>query len=225
VSRDHASAPAIYPGAFYAPFSPELPGAAGAPGQAAKEKLREKNMDQARRQLLELLREKSFRYSPDRPFKLVSGRESPYYIDCRPTTHNAQGLALIGEIFFDLIQDLKVAAIGGLTMGADPIAHATALTSYVKGQPINAFSVRQRPKDHGTGGVLVGDVTPGDRVVVVEDVVTTGGSALRAVAAAREFGLKVVKVLILVDREEGGREAVTQEVPEVEAVFTISDLR
>ena len=153
------------------------------------------------------------------------GRESPYYIDCRPTTHNAQGLALIGEIFFDLIRDLKVDAIGGLTMGADPIAHATALTSYQKGGPINAFSVRQRPKDHGTGGVLVGDVTPGDRVVVVEDVVTTGGSALRAVAAARQFGLTVVKVLILVDRQEGGKEAVAQEVPEVEAVFTISDLR
>jgi len=182
-------------------------------------------MDQARRQLLELLREKSFRYSPDMPFKLVSGRESPYYVDCRPTTHNAQGLALIGAIFFDLIRDLQVDAIGGLTMGADPIAHATALTSYLQGAPINAFSVRPLPKDHGTGGVLVGDVAPGDRVVVVEDVVTTGGSALRAVAAARDFGLQVVKVLILVDRQEGGKEAVAQEVREVEAVFTISDLR
>jgi len=181
-------------------------------------------MDPLRRQLLELLREKSFRYSPDKPFKLVSGRESPYYIDCRPTTHNAQGLALIGEIIFQLIRDLKVTAIGGLTMGADPIAHATALTSYLKGQPINAFSVRQKPKEHGTGGLLVGDVTPGDRAVVVEDVVTTGGSALRAVAAAREFGLQVVKVLILVDRQEGGKEAVAQEVPQVEALFTISDL-
>jgi orotate phosphoribosyltransferase len=182
-------------------------------------------METLRRQLLELLREKSFRYSPDKPFKLVSGLESPYYIDCRPTTHNAEGLALVGEVFFDRIRDMKVQAIGGLTMGADPIAHATALTSFLKGGPINAFSVRQRPKDHGTGGVLVGDVTPGDRVVVVEDVVTTGGSALRAVAAAREFGLKVVKVLILVDREEGGKEAVAKEIPKVEAVFTISDLR
>jgi orotate phosphoribosyltransferase len=181
-------------------------------------------MDPLRQQLLDLLREKSFRYSPDKPFKLVSGRESPYYIDCRPTTHNAQGLALIGEIIFQMIRDLKVTAIGGLTMGADPIAHATALTSYLKGQPINAFSVRQKPKEHGTGGLLVGDVTPGDRAVVVEDVVTTGGSALRAVAAAREFGLQVVKVLILVDRQEGGKEAVAQEVPQVEAVFTISDL-
>jgi orotate phosphoribosyltransferase len=188
-------------------------------------KLQEWNMDPARRQLLELLREKSFRYRPDKPFKLVSGRESPYYIDCRPTTHNAQGLALIGEIFCDLIRDLKVNAIGGLTMGADPIAHATALTSYLRGQPLNAFSVRQKPKEHGAGGVLVGDVSPGDRAVVVEDVVTTGGSVLKAVAAARASGLQVVKVLILVDREEGGKEAVAREVPEVQAVFTISDLK
>jgi orotate phosphoribosyltransferase len=180
-------------------------------------------MNDARRQLLELLRQKSFHYRPDKPFKLVSGRESPYYIDCRPTTHNARGLALIGEIVFGLIRDLEVAAIGGLTMGADPIAHAAALTSYLKGQPINAFSVRQKPKEHGAGGLLVGDVNPGDRAVVVEDVVTTGGSALRAVAAAREFGLEVVKVLILVDRQEGGKEALAREVPQVEAVFTISD--
>jgi len=181
-------------------------------------------MDQARRQLLELLKEKSLRYSPHRPFKLVSGRVSPYYIDCRPTTHNARGLALIGEIVFHLIRDLQVDAIGGLTMGADPIAHAAALTSYLQGRPINAFSVRQRPKEHGAGGLLVGDVSPGDRVVVVEDVITTGGSVLKAVAAARDFGLTVVKVLILVDRQEGGMEAVSREVPEVEAVFTIADL-
>ena len=146
-------------------------------------------METLRRQLLELLREKSFRYSPDKPFKLVSGRESPYYIDCRPTTHNAQGLALIGEIFFDLIRDLKVDAIGGLTMGADPIAHATALTSYFKGQPINAFSVRQRPKEHGTGGVLVGDVTPGTGRWWWKTWSPPAARRLRAVAAAREFGL------------------------------------
>lgn len=182
-------------------------------------------MDPRRQQLLKLLKEKSFKYSLDKPFKLVSGRESPYYVDCRPVTHNAQGLALIGEIFFELIKDLEVDAIGGLTMGADPITHAAALISYLKGKPVNAFSVRQRPKEHGTGGLLVGDVKPGDKVVIVEDVITTGKSTLKAIAAARDFGLEVVKVLILVDREEGGKEAVAREVPEVEAVFTISDLR
>ncbi len=180
-------------------------------------------MDPQRQQLLQLLKEKSYRYSPDRPFKLVSGRESPYYIDARPTTHSAMGLALIGEIFFDLVWDLDVQAIGGLTMGADPIAHATALISYLKGKPINAFSVRKEPKGHGLGKRVEGDVRPGDRVVIVEDVITTGSSTLKAVAAAREFGLEVVKVLILVDREEGGRENVEKEVPSVEAVFRLSD--
>lgn len=182
-------------------------------------------MNPKREQLLKLLKEKSFRYSPDKPFKLVSGRESPYYVDCRPVTHSAQGLFLIGEIFFDLVRNLEATAIGGLTMGADPIAHAVALTSYLKGRPINAFSVRKSPKGHGAGGLLVGDVRPGERVVIVEDVVTTGSSTLQAIAAARDFGLEVVKALILVDREEGGREAVARAVPEVEAVFPLADLK
>jgi orotate phosphoribosyltransferase len=179
-------------------------------------------LEEKKQQLLNLLKEKSFQYRPDPPFKLASGRESPYYLDCRPTTHNAQGLALIGEIFFDLIRDLKVKAIGGLTMGADPIAHAVALTSYLQGRPINSFSVRKEPKEHGIGKRVEGDARPGDRVVIVEDVITTGGSTLQAITAAREYGLEVVQVIVLVDREEGGREAVEKLVSEFEAVFTLS---
>jgi orotate phosphoribosyltransferase len=182
-------------------------------------------MDQKRQELLQLLKEKSYKYRPEQPFKLASGRESPYYVDCRPTTHNARGLALIGEIFFEMVKDLGVQAVGGLTMGADPIAHAVALTSYLKGRPLNAFSVRKSSKGHGTGGLVVGDVHPGDKVVIVEDVITTGGSTIQAIRAAREFGLKVVKVLVLVDREEGGREAVEKLVPRFEAVFTLSQLK
>ena len=182
-------------------------------------------MDDYKARLLRLLREKSFRYSPDKPFTLASGRVSPYYIDCRPVTHNAQGLFLIGEIFWKMLQDLQVDAVGGLTMGADPIAHAIALTSYLKGRPINAFSVRKLTKEHGTGGLVVGDVKPGDQVAILEDVVTTGGSALRAIAAARDFGLQVNLVLILVDRQEGGREAVAAVSPRVEAVFTLAALK
>jgi orotate phosphoribosyltransferase len=182
-------------------------------------------INEKKRALLQLLREKSFRYSPDKLFKLASGRESPYYVDARPVTHSAAGLALIGEIFYDLVKDLEVQAIGGLTLGADPIAHAVALTSFLRGNPIDAFTVRKEAKGHGTGGRLVGDVKPGDRVVIVEDVITTGGSTLKAVAAARDFGLEVVKVLILVDREEGGQEAVAREVPRVDAVFRLSDLK
>ena len=182
-------------------------------------------MDLKRRQLLTLLKEKSFRYRPDQPFKLASGRVSPYYVDCRPTTFSAEGLALIGEIVFELVKDLGVEAIGGLTLGADPIAHAVALTSFLKGQPLNSFTVRKEPKGHGVGRQVEGDVKPGDKVVIVEDVITTGGSTLKAIAAAQEFGLKVVKVIVLVDREEGGRQAVEQAVPQVEAVFILSELR
>lgn len=182
-------------------------------------------MDRRRQQLLELLKEKSYRYSPDKPFKLASGRESPYYVDCRPTTHSAQGLALIGEVLFEMIRDLGVEAIGGLTMGADPIAHAVALTSSLQGKPINAFSVRKEAKEYGTGRRVEGDVRPGEKVVIVEDVITTGGSTIQAITAAREFGLQVVKVIVLVDRQEGGREAVEQLVPQFEAVFTLSELK
>ena len=146
-------------------------------------------------------------------------------MDARPVTHNARGLALIGDIVFEMVKDLDIQAVGGLTLGADPMAHAVALTSYLKGRPINAFSVRKEAKGHGTGGQVVGDVQPGDKVVILEDVITTGGSTLKAVAAARDFGLQVVKVLVLVDREEGGREAVEKMGLPVQAVFTLSDLK
>jgi orotate phosphoribosyltransferase len=178
-----------------------------------------------RERLRQLLKEKSFRYSPEKPFKLVSGRLSPYYIDCRPTTHSAEGLFLIGEIFYEMLKDLEVGAVGGLTMGADPIAHAIALTSYLKGRPINAFSVRKAAKEHGTGGLVVGDVRPGAKVVVLEDVITTGSSTQKAIDAARDFGLEVVQVLILVDRQEGGREAVAAVIPQVKALFTLAELK
>jgi orotate phosphoribosyltransferase len=182
-------------------------------------------MEQKKARLLRLLTEKSFRYSPDAPFKLASGRKSPYYVDCRPVTHSAEGLSLIGEIVFDLIKDQGVQAVGGLTMGADPMAHAVALISYQRGEPINAFSVRKFVKGYGAGGRIVGPVRPGEQVVVLEDVVTTGGSVLEAVKAAREFGLTVAQVIVLVDREEGGRQAVEEQISRVQAVFTLSQLK
>jgi orotate phosphoribosyltransferase len=182
-------------------------------------------MEQTKARLLQLLKEKSFRYSADPPFRLVSGRTSPYYVDCRPVSHSAEGLALIGAIIFDLVKGQEIKAVGGLTMGADPMAHAAALISYQQGQPVNAFSVRKFFKVHGAGGRIVGPVKPGDRVVVLEDVVTTGASTLEAVQAAREFGLTVAKVIVLVDRQEGGREAVEQQVPVVQTVFSLSQLR
>ncbi len=181
-------------------------------------------MDERRQHLLALLRKKSFRYSPDKPFTLASGRQSPYYVDCRPVTHSAEGLALIGEILFELVKDLEVQAAGGLTMGADPMAHALALVSFQKGKPIDSFSVRKFPKDYGAGGLIVGAVQPGNRVVILEDVVTTGASALKAVAAARAFGLQVTGVIVLVDRQEGGREEIEKVIKPVTPVFTLTQL-
>jgi orotate phosphoribosyltransferase len=182
-------------------------------------------IEKMRKDLLDLIVKKSFRYRSDPPFKLVSGRESPYYIDCKPTSNNAEGLTLIGEIIFDLIRDLDAGAIGGLTMGADPIAHAASMVSYQKGKPINSFCVRSKPKDHGTTKMVEGDVQKGDRVIILDDVITTGGSTIRAIEAAEDFGLQVVKVVVLVDREEGGKETIEKLGPKVEAVFTLTELK
>lgn len=182
-------------------------------------------MDDARRELLALLKAKSFRYSPEKPFRLASGRESPYYVDCRPVSHSARGLALIGEILFEMVQDLDIRAAGGLTMGADPLAHALALVSFQKGRPIDAFSVRKFHKNYGAGGLIVGPVAPGDPVAVLEDVITTGGSLRQAIGAAQDFGLVVKGVIILVDRQEGGRETVEELVRPVRAVFTLEELK
>jgi len=181
-------------------------------------------MEQKKARLLRLLTEKSFRYSPEAPFKLASGRESPYYVDCRPVTHSAEGLTLIGEIIFDLIKDQGVQAVGGLTMGADPMAHAVALISYQQGQPINAFSVRKEAKGHGTGRLIEGPFRAGARVVVVEDVITTGGSAHRAIEAVQAAGGEVLGVLAVVDREEGGAEYLVGAGFPVRALVRLRDL-
>ncbi len=182
-------------------------------------------MDARRDRLLALLREKSYQYRSQPPlFRLASGKESPFYINCRPVTFSAEGLALVGEIIFGMIQDRGIAAVGGLTMGADPLAHATALVSFLKGRPVQSFSVRKMTKTYGTGGQVAGATAPGDRVAVLEDVVTTGGSALQAVAAARDFGLEVVQVIALVDRQEGGGESIAAVVPDFQAIFTLAEL-
>jgi len=117
---------------------------------------------------------------------------------------------LIGELIFSLISSSKPDAIGGLTLGADPIAYAVCLTSYLKGTSIKAFTVRKEPKGHGTKQWIEGDIKEGERVVIVEDVVTTGGSTIKAITRAQAAGLEVIKVVTLIDREEGGKEAILQ---------------
>jgi orotate phosphoribosyltransferase len=186
-------------------------------------------MREARARLLDLLLEKSYIYRPDQPFKLASGQESPYYVNCKPVSNNAEGMNLIGEILFDMIRDLNAQVIGGLTMGADPIAHAVSLISFQKGMPIHSFTVRKKAKDHGVGrtGGVEGDVQPGGRAVVIDDVITTGGSTIQAIDAAEDFGLEIVRVLVLVDRESGGKKNIEDRLPgvKVEPVFTLSEFK
>ncbi len=154
-------------------------------------------MSSARQQLLELLAHKSFRLGN---FKLSSGATSDYYIDCRTTTLDAKGSRLTGEVFFDEIKQRKwnAQAIGGLTLGADPIVVAVSVVSGT----LPGFLVRKSEKQHGTGQRIEGFREKGARVVIVDDVCTTGASTMQAIEAAREFGFEVVGVMCLVEREE-----------------------
>jgi len=150
---------------------------------------------------------------------------SRFYFNCKRVTLDPEGQYLIGHLVFAAIRNLNAKAIGGLTLGADPIANAVAYTSWLEGSPIQAFVVRKKQKDHGTASLIEGRVQPGDRVVVVDDVITTGGSTLQAIAACRQNGLDVVKVVVLVDRQElNGRENILKEVPEVEALVTTEEV-
>ncbi len=144
-------------------------------------------------------------------FVLASGRKSTLYIDARLTTMSPEGLALIGPLALQRIGEVgwKVDAVGGLTLGADPISYAIAYASTFSNRMIRAFTVRKEVKDHGTGRLIEGPFLKGDTVVVVEDVITTGGSALRAIEAIRRAGGIVAGVLALVDREEGGASVLT----------------
>jgi orotate phosphoribosyltransferase len=180
-------------------------------------------MHSARQKLLTTLAHKSFRLGE---FKLSSGGTSDYYIDCRTTTLDAEGSKLTGEVFLEEIRsrDWKAQAIGGLTMGADPIVVAV---SVVSGQ-LNGFLVRKAEKQHGTGQRIEGFREKGARVVIVDDVCTTGASTVQAIEAAREFGFEIVGVMCLVEREEAkGRPSVEKAAAPAPfiSIFTANDVR
>jgi orotate phosphoribosyltransferase len=179
--------------------------------------------DADRSTLHRLLAERSARRGR---FVLASGRESEFYIDVRLTAMSPDGLALIGPL---ALADIAAAgwspdSIGGLTLGADPISYAISYASATTPRPIRAFTVRKEAKAHGTGKLVEGPFRDGDRVVVIEDVITTGGSALRAATAIRAAGGVVLGVLALVDREEGGREALVAAGYEVRSLATASEI-
>src|ERR1039458_4680410 len=184
-------------------------------------------MANAGEQLLAMLAEKSFRLGE---FKLSSGGTSDYYIDCRLTTLDATGALLTGESVLDEVRNRgwQADAIGGLTMGADPIVVATSVISAQQGRPLHGFLVRKAEKSHGMGQRIEGFRQKPARVVIVDDVCTTGASTIQAIEAAREFGFEIAGVLCLVEREEaGGRANVEQAAAPAEfvALFTASDVR
>lgn len=175
-------------------------------------------------ELLKILCSKSFQYSEKPKFKLVSGQMSRFYINCKPTTLSPRGMFLAGHLVFDAIKDQQITGVGGLTFGADPVAIATAFASELQQEPIKAFSIRKTKKDHGIIKWIEGDILPGEKVAIIDDVATTGGSTIKAIKRARSEGLEVVKVVILVDRQEGGIKNIQKEIKNVSAIITRDDL-
>lgn len=178
------------------------------------------NLDAMKDELVRLLCEKSFKYTETPTFKLVSGRMSRFYVNCKPTSLSARGMVLIGNLMVAAMAGSGATAIGGLTFGADPIAMATAFASELAGSPVNAFSIRKTQKDHGIAKWIEGDVAPGENVVIIDDVATTGGSTIKAIERARAEGLVVVRAIVLVDRQEGGMEAIRGHVADAGAIIT-----
>jgi orotate phosphoribosyltransferase len=176
-----------------------------------------------RRRLRELLRTRSLQTGD---FVLASGARSGYYVDARLTTMAGAGQLLIGRLGLRTIDALRwaPACVGGLTLGADPVACAIAHAAALEGRTIDAFTVRKEPKSHGTGRLIEGAFKPGARVVIVEDVITTGGSAARAVEAVRRMDGRIAGVLAVIDRQDGGRDRLEADGLAVTSLFTADEL-
>ncbi len=179
-----------------------------------------------RQQLLEFLYENCFKFSDTPTYPLASGLLSRFYIDCKISFSYAKIRTLIGELLYEKIQGVEANAIGGLALGAYPLAIAVSDVAFKYGRDLRAFVVRKEAKAHGLRKILEGDVQKGDRVVIVDDVITSGISTIEAICKSREAGLEVVKVIALIDRqEERGREKIQEQHVDFESIFTIQDLQ
>jgi orotate phosphoribosyltransferase len=178
-------------------------------------------MTAAETQLFELLKARSFKLGE---FKLASGGTSNYYIDGRMSAVYSEGAHLIGEVIYERTRDLRIDAIGGLQVGAVPLTTAAVISYHLHGKKMEGFWVRDKTKEHGTQKAIEGNLAPGARVVIVDDVFTKGGSALKAVEAVKAHGCEVVMVLALVDRLQGARALFrSSSIENYRAVFTIRD--
>jgi orotate phosphoribosyltransferase len=170
--------------------------------------------------LMELIRQESLKFGD---FTLASGRKANYYLDCRRVTLHSRGANLIAEGMLELLGTPLPDAVGGMAIGADPITAAIITVAGQRGHDLRGFMVRKEPKAHGTGQTVEGPVAPGDTVVIVEDVITSGGSALLAMERAQATGLKVQRVLAIIDRLEGGAAAFAAHGVQLQTLFTIRD--
>ncbi len=183
-------------------------------------------MDNLKQRLVQIVRQRSFQYSPTPKFRLTSGAVSNFYFNMKKTTQSAEGMYIVGKIVFEKIRQLGLHpdGVGGLTMGADPIAYAVAMYSHLVKEPVNAFVIRKEPKEHGLRLPIEGDIKAGDHVVIVDDVVTTGGSTIRAINIARENDLIVDAVIILLDRcEQNGRQNIEKTGCPVYCILNVRD--
>lgn len=177
-----------------------------------------------KKDLLHTLYSMSFRYSEE-GFTLSSGKKSNVYIDVKKTALSAVAFEPIGYAYFQKLKLAPIDAIGGMTLGADPIAYAAAFMCTLRGKYLDVFIVRKEAKGHGTKSAIEGPVKPDANVVIVEDVITTGASTIKAVNSAKEAGFNVLRVIPLLDREEGGAEAIEKETGvKVDPIFTMTDL-
>ena len=177
-------------------------------------------MQYDRNSLINLIHEKGLKFGD---FTLASGKKAKFYLDCRKVTLDPQGANLIGAGMLSMMRTNMPDAVGGMAIGADPITAAVVTLSGQTGPPLRGFIVRKSAKEHGTGQAVEGPVQAGDRVVIVEDVITTGGSALRAIDQAREFGLEVIEALAIVDRLAGGQSAFQEKGVGLRTLLTIRD--
>ena len=177
-----------------------------------------------RNKLKDLIRERSLKISEEPIFRLSSGKLSRYYVDLKQVTLDPEGAYLVGKIMYQLIRDFGVKGVGGLTLGADPIAYAISFVSYMDSNPIKPFIVRKEPKGHGMGRQVEGLLKEGDRVAIVDDVITTASSSIKALQACIREGLEVVGVFCIVDREEGGKESIQAQGFELYSIFKLSEL-
>ena len=170
--------------------------------------------------LIELVKTRALRFGK---FTLASGKEANFYLDCRQITLHSRGARLVAEGMLELLGDELPDAVGGMALGADPITAAIITLADMQGRELKGFIVRKEPKAHGTGRMIEGPMVSGEQVVIVEDVVTTGGSSLQAIKHCEQFGLEVADVLAIIDRLEGGAEAFAAQGYRLRSLLTVKD--